>query len=90
MAEAGNKNAIITGFGVIGIIFFLLWVNALGNVSKQRKLANSKASLIFELEEKNVKLEKERSRLAEEVKSIQAQLKDEKAQHEETKKTLSQ
>lgn len=90
MAEGGNKNAIVAGISIVGIIFFLLWLNALGNVSKQRKVADSKAALIFELEEKNVKFEKERSRLSEELKSIQTQLKDEKAQHEETKKTLSQ
>jgi len=88
--EGVIKNRIIAILAIIGIIFFLLWLAASSTASKQKANADSKAALSMELEEKNVKLEKEKAGLAEELKNAQAQSAEEKTSHEATKKTLSQ
>lgn len=90
MEGAIMKNKVSMILSAAVIIFFLLWLNAVSGVSKQRTLANDKAVLSMELGEKNIKLEKQRSDLSEELKKAQAALAEEKAQHEETKKILSQ
>lgn len=88
--EGVVKNRIIAILTILGIIFFLLWLTASSTASKQKANASSKAALSMELEEKNVKLEKEKAGLADELKNAQAQLTEERAAHEAAKKALSQ
>lgn len=88
--EGVVKNRIIAILAISGIIFFLLWLAASSTASKQKANASSKAALSMELEEKNVKLEKEKAGLADELKNAQAQLTEERAAHEAAKKALSQ
>ena len=84
------KNRVIAILVILVIIFFLFWLGAASTASRQRSLATSKAALSMELEEKLVKLEKEKSALTEELKNIQGLLGEEKANHEAARKTLSQ
>jgi len=84
------KGRVVMILSVVALIFFILWLGALKELSRQKRLAVDKAALSMELEEKNAKLEKEKADLSGELKSTQTQLVGEKAAHEITKKTLSQ
>ena len=84
------KGRVAMILSVVALIFFILWLGALKELSRQKRLAVDKAALSMELEEKNTKLEKEKADLSGELKSTQTQLAGEKAAHEITKKTLSQ
>ncbi|TAN61015.1 hypothetical protein EPN16_04075 [bacterium] len=84
------KNRVIAILGILVVIFLLLFLGAKGNLSRQRNFANERAARAFELEDKIVQLEKEKSAISEELKNIQAQLAEEKGAHDAAKKTLSQ
>lgn len=84
----GGKAVMI--IAAVALVFFIFWLVALKELSRQKILAVNKAALSMELEEKNAKLEKEKADLSKELKDTQGQLTGEKAAHEITKKTLSQ
>lgn len=84
------KNRVIMILLILVVILFLLWIGSSSAVSRQRSLVVSKAALSMELEEKNAKLEKEKSALVGELKDVKSQLEEEIANLEITKKTLSQ
>lgn len=86
--KAKGRVAVI--LSVVALIFLALWLGTLKELSNQKRLAVDNAALSMELEEKNAKLEKEKADLSKELKDTQAQLAGEKAEHEITKKTLSQ
>ena len=84
------KNRVMAILSILVIIFLLLFIGANSNLSRQRKNASEHAARVMDLEDKIVKLEKEKSALSEDLKNAQAQAAEEKASHEATKKTLSQ
>ena len=88
--EDAAKNRIMMILVIVGLIFFLLWIGANTSLNKQRQLAVSKGALSMDLEEKNARLEKDKSSLTEELKNTQAQLAEEKKRREEVKLALSQ
>jgi len=88
--EEAVKNRVIMILLILSIIFFLLWIEASVSVNRQRTLATNKAALTMELEEKNAKLEKEKSDALGELEKAKTLLSDEKTAHEATKKALSQ
>ena len=90
MEGAGKKNITVIVTSVVAIIFFILWLQTISEVSKQRDIVTRKAAAFMDLEEKNAKLEKERFSLAGELEAAQSQLAQEKAQHAQTQKELSQ
>ena len=88
--EEGEKNRFIAILILIGIIFFVLWLSAKTELSRQKNVTANKAALSMELEEKNVKLEKEKAALEIELKNSRAHQEEEKDSLEAVKKTLSQ
>lgn len=90
MGESGRKNIVVIVLSAVALIFFLLWLKTISEVSKQKDIVTRKSAAFMDLEEKNAKLEKERFSLSEELKAAHAQLAQEKAEHSQTEKTLSQ
>lgn len=90
MEESVVKNRLIMILAALAFIFAILWLNTIRSVARQKSLASSKAALVYELEEKNAKLEKERSNASEELKSAKSQAEALKSELEDVKKTLSQ
>mgnify|MGYP001567477845 FL=1 len=84
------KGKVTMILSVVALIFFIFWLGAWKELSRQKRLAADKAALSMELEEKNAKLEKEKADLSGQLKDAQVKLSGEKAAHEITKKTLSQ
>lgn len=90
MDESAMKNRVILILVIVAFVSLLLWINSISSISRQKTLATSKAALVYELEEKNVKLEKEKSALSEELRNSRVKLAEEIANHEVTKTILSQ
>ncbi len=88
--EESVKNRIIVIIIILNIIFLLLWVEAGMSLGRYKKAVNTKAALTMELEEKNAKLEKEKSELSRELEKAVIRLSDEKSSLEDTRKELSQ
>ena len=88
--EPGEKNRVIAILILVGIIFLVLWLSAKTELSRQKKAITNKSALNMELEEKNVKLEKEKAALEIELKNIFIRSEEEKNSLEAVKKTLSQ
>lgn len=84
------KNRVIAILGILAVIFLLLFLGARSDLSRQKNFADERAARVMDLEDKIVKLEKEKSALTEDLKNTQAQLTAEKDAHEVDKKTLSQ
>lgn len=84
------KNRLVMILIISNIIFILLWSGSSVTANRQRKLATDKAAQSMDLEDKNAKLEKEKSALALELKVVQGQFAEEKLSRESTKTELSQ
>ncbi len=88
--EDGLKNRVVVVLGVLVIVVFGLWLGSRTELSRQRNIINVKSALNMELEEKYLRLEKERAQLSQELKEAGSRIEEEKAAQELLRKTLSQ
>lgn len=88
--EDGLRNRVVVVLGVLVIIVFGLWLASRTELSRQKNIINVKSALNMELEEKYLRLEKERAQLSQELKESRGRIEEEKAAGELLRKTLSQ
>lgn len=88
--EEGLRNRVVVVLGVLVIVVFGLWLGSRTELSRQRNIINVKSALNMELEEKYLRLEKERAQLSQELKEAGNRIEEEKAAQELLRKTLSQ
>lgn len=88
--EAKAKNKLTVFLFILVIFAAVSWYNTRNSLLRVKTAAADKAALSMELEEKNIKLEKERAALSEDLRKLKIRLDQEKTSHEEAKKTLSQ
>ena len=88
--EEGARNRVIAVLGVLVVVIFSLWLGSRTELSRQKNIINVKSALNMEWEEKYLRLEKERARLAQDLKEARIRIEEEKAAQDLLKKTLSQ
>ena len=88
--EQGLRNRVVVVLGVLVVVIFSLWLGSRTELSRQKNIINVKSALNMELEEKYLRLEKERARLAQDLKEARIRIEEEKAAQDLLKKTLSQ
>ncbi len=88
--EEGARNRVIVVLGVLVVVLFSLWLGSRTEASRQKNTINVKSALNMELEEKYLRLEKERARLAQDLKEAGIRIEEEKSAQDLLKKTLSQ
>jgi len=88
--EQGLRNRVIVVLGVLVVVIFSLWLGSRTELSRQKNIINVKSALNMELEEKYLRLEKERARLAQDLKEAGIRIEEEKSAQDLLKKTLSQ
>ena len=88
--EQGLRNRVIVVLGVLVVVIFSLWLGSRTELSRQKNIINVKSALNMEWEEKYLRLEKERARLAQDLKEARIRIEEEKAAQDLLKKTLSQ
>ena len=88
--EAGSRNRVVVALGVLVVVVFSLWLGSRTELSRQKNTINVKSALNMELEEKYLRLEKERAQLSQNLKEANIRIEEEKSAQELLKKTLSQ
>ena len=88
--EQGLRNRVVVVLGVLVVVIFSLWLGSRTELSRQKNIINVKSALNMEWEEKYLRLEKERARLAQDLKEAGIRIEEEKAAQDLLKKTLSQ
>lgn len=88
--EEGARNRVIAVLGVLVVVIFSLWLGSRTELSRQKNIINVKSALNMEWEEKYLRLEKERARLAQDLKEAGIRIEEEKSAQDLLKKTLSQ
>lgn len=88
--EAGSRNRVVVVLGVLVVVVFSLWLGSRTELSRQKNIINVKSALNMELEEKYLRLEKEKARLSQDLKEANNRIEEEKSAQELLKKTLSQ
>lgn len=88
--EAGSRNQVVVALGVLVVVVFSLWLGSRTELSRQKNTINVKSALNMELEEKYLRLEKEKARLSQDLKEANSRIEEEKSAQELLKKTLSQ
>ena len=88
--EAGSRNQVVVALGVLVVVVFSLWLGSRTELSRQKNTINVKSALYIELEEKYLRLEKEKARLSQDLKEANNRIEEEKSSQELLKKTLSQ
>ena len=88
--KEGARNRVIVALGVLVVVIFSLWLGSRTELSRQKNIINVKSALNMELEEKYLRLEKERARLAQDLKEAGIRIEEEKSAQDLLKKTLSQ
>lgn len=76
--------------GILVVVVFSLWLGSRTELSRQKNIINVKSALNMELEEKYLRLEKERAQLSQNLKEANSRIEEEKSAQELLKKTLSQ
>ena len=88
--EAGSRNQVVVALGVLVVVVFSLWLGSRTELSRQKNTINVKSALNMELDEKCLRLEKERAQLSQNLKEANIRIEEEKSAQELLKKTLSQ
>lgn len=88
--EAGSGNRVTVVLGILVVVVFSLWLGSRRELSRQKNIINVKSALNMELEEKYLRLEKERAQLSQNLKEANSRIEEEKSAQELLKKTLSQ
>ena|SRR3989338_7105842 len=88
--KEGARNRVIVALGVLVVVIFSLWLGSRTELSRQKNIINVKSALNMEWEEKYLRLEKERARLAQDLKEAGIRIEEEKSAQDLLKKTLSQ
>ena len=88
--DEGMKNKIILALGILTIIFLIGSVSSCISSCKQKKELTSEKVMRMDLEEKTSKYAQDKAGLENKIKELDQLIKDEKAEHEITKKALSQ
>ena len=88
--EQGLRNRVVVVLGVLVVVVFSLWLGSRTELSRQKNIINVKSALNMEWEEKYLRLEKERARLAQDLKEAGIRIEEEKSAQDLLKKTLSQ
>ena len=88
--EAGSRNRVVVALGVLVVVLFSLWLGSRTELSRQKNTINVKSALNMELDEKCLRLEKERAQLSQNLKEANIRIEEEKSAQELLKKTLSQ
>lgn len=88
MIEDALKNRIILIISTLCLIFFFWAIGAHSEIGKYKKNLNDELRKRIEIEEQNTNFLKEKSGLEGNIKQLAAQLEEEKAAHQATKKAL--